>query len=219
MIVAMASLDLADTFITFLALLGPQKVLLSFARIARTLDPRSLRTVAVVTGVSSAFVGAACELTAPWIASFFHIGAADVQIASGLVFFIYSVGLVLGIHFDPEERTHELAAAEADPEHPVTSGFRAMLLPFVVSPLAVAAALEVSLTATDWGTRWTVAGAIALVSTLDAVCVLVFAPLLVRLHESVLEAASRLLGLLLAAVGVMLFFNGLAALGILPRNH
>jgi len=215
----MASLDVADTFITFLALLGPQKVLLSFARIARTLNTRSLRTVAVVTAIGAAFVGAVCELTAPWIATFFHIGAADVEIAAGLVFFIYSVGLVLGIHFDPEERTHELAGQEADPEHPVTSGFRAMLLPFVVSPLAVAAALEESLSATDWATRWTVAGAIALVAMLDAACVLVFAPLLSRLHESVLEAASRLLGLLLAAVGVVLFFNGLEALGILPSNH
>jgi multiple antibiotic resistance protein len=215
----MASLDLADTFITFLALLGPQKVLLSFARIARTLDSRSLRAVAVVTAASAAFVGAVCELTAPWIATFFHIGAADVEIAAGLVFFIYSVGLVLGVHFDPEERTHELAAGEADPEHPVTSGFRAMLLPFVVSPLAVAAALEESLSATDWATRWAVAGAIALVAMLDAACVLMFAPLLGRLHENVLEAASRLLGLLLAAVGVVLFFNGLEALGIPPSNH
>jgi multiple antibiotic resistance protein len=47
----------------------------------------------------------------------------------------------------------------------------------------------------------------------------VFAPLLGRLHENVLEAASRLLGLLLAAVGVVLFFNGLEALGIPPSNH
>jgi small neutral amino acid transporter SnatA (MarC family) len=219
MIVAMASLDLADTFVTFLALLGPQKVLLSFARIARTIDPRSLRTVAVVSGATAAIVGAACELTAPWIATFFHIGAADVQIAAGLVFFIYAVGLVLGVHFDPEERPHELAAQDTDPEHPVTSGFRAMLLPFVVSPLAVAAALEVSLSVSDWGTRWAVAGAIALVAMLDAACVLVFAPLLGRLHENVLEVASRLLGLLLAAVGVVLFFDGLAALGILPSSH
>lgn len=45
MIVSMESLNLADTFVTFLALLGPQKVLLSFARIARTLDARSVRAV------------------------------------------------------------------------------------------------------------------------------------------------------------------------------
>jgi len=34
----MDSLNLADTFVTFLALIGPQKVLLSFGRLSRTLD-------------------------------------------------------------------------------------------------------------------------------------------------------------------------------------
>ena len=39
----MTSLNFADTVFTFLALLGPQKVLLSFARLAAVLDTRSLR--------------------------------------------------------------------------------------------------------------------------------------------------------------------------------
>ena len=47
----MDSLNLADTFITFFALFGPQKVLLSFARLSRTLDDRSVRAVAAATVV------------------------------------------------------------------------------------------------------------------------------------------------------------------------
>ena len=61
----MDSLNLADTFVTFLALIGPQKVLLSFGRLARTLDDRSVRAVAAVTAVATACVGALCALTAP----------------------------------------------------------------------------------------------------------------------------------------------------------
>lgn len=45
MIMGMESLNLADTFVLFLALLGPQKVLLSVARLTRTLDARSIRVV------------------------------------------------------------------------------------------------------------------------------------------------------------------------------
>ncbi len=100
MIVTMVSLNLADTFVTFLALFGPQKVLISFARVARILDVRSLRIVAVATAATSALVGVVLALTAPWLATFFHIGPAELALASGLVFFIYAVGLVLGIHFD-----------------------------------------------------------------------------------------------------------------------
>src|ERR1700744_3091480 len=93
----MASLNLADTFVTFLALLGPQKVLLSFARVARTLDVRSLRIVAVATALSAGVVGAA--------------GPPELALASGLVFLIYAVGLVLGIHFEQTDVEPELAGA------------------------------------------------------------------------------------------------------------
>jgi multiple antibiotic resistance protein len=141
------------------------------------------------------------------------------------VFFIYAAGLVLGIHFDPAEAPAKALpdgegdAGEADPFHPLRSGFRAMLVPFVVSPLAVAADLEVSLSADDWGARWGIAGAFALVAVLDALCAVVLAPLLHRTHESVLEVLSRLLGLLLAAVAVQLFLNGLTALGLVHLTH
>jgi multiple antibiotic resistance protein len=222
----MASLNLVDTFVTFLALLGPQKVLLSFARLARTLDARSLRLVAMATAVTAAIVGTLCAITAPWLATFFHIGPGDLALASGIVFFVYAVGLVLGIHFDPAEappkaitNDNGVGGDEADPSHPIRSGFRTMLLPFVVSPLAVAADLEVSLYAHDWGARWVIAGAFALVAIFDALCAVVFAPLLRRTHESILEVLSRLLGILLAAVGVQLFLQGLETLGVFHASH
>lgn len=223
----MASLNLADTFVTFLALLGPQKVLLSFARLARTLDVRSLRLVAIATAITAAIVGTLCALTAPWLATFFHIGPGSLALASGIVFFVYALGLVLGIHFDPAEAPAKAIpdgegdddVDGADPSHPIRSGFRTMLLPFVVSPLAVAADLEVSLSAHDWGARWVIAGAFALVAVFDALCAVVFAPLLRRAHESILEVLSRLLGILLAAVGVELFLQGLGALGVFHANH
>jgi multiple antibiotic resistance protein len=230
----MVSFNLADVLVTFLALLGPQKALLSFARIARTLDTRSLRLVAVDTAVAAACVGAACALTAPWLATFFHISPPALELAASVVFFVYAIGLVLGIHLDQADHAPASGAAgsagsagsaddaapdEADPQHPLASGFRAMLLPFVVSPLAVAAALQDSLAASSWGGRWTVAGAFALVALFDAGCAIVFAPLLVRLHDSVLEVLSRLLGILLAAVGVQLFLDGLEALGVLHGSH
>ncbi|HSZ42042.1 MAG TPA: MarC family protein [Trebonia sp.] len=219
----MGSLNLADMFVTFLALLGPQKVLLSFARLGQTLDVRSVRTVAMLSAIGAAIVGTICALAAPLIATFFHIGSASLQLAAGLVFFVYAVGLVLGVHFDGEGAEPSGgsggsggsgAEGGADAEHPLTSGFRAMLLPFVVSPLGVAATLEESLSAHGWSGRWTVDAAFAAVAFVDLACAWVFAPLLHRTHSIVLEILSRLLGVLLTAVGVQLFLQGLAALGV-----
>ena len=226
----MDSLNLADTFITFFALFGPQKVLLSFARLSRTLDDHAVRTVAAATASTAAIIGAVCALTAPWVTTFFHIGSPELDLAAGLLFIIYAVGMVLGIHFDTA-LPHKAAAAEnaakdenedvedADPAHPLSSGFRAMLLPFVVSPIAIAADLEESISAGGWGGRWTVAGAFALVALVDMLCTWAFAPLLRRMHDSLLEVLSRLLGTLLVAVGVGVFLDGLVALGVVLHGH
>lgn len=96
----MVSLNLADTFVTFLALMVPQKVLLSFAQLAHALNVRQLRIVATASAVTAAIVGGLCALTAPWLASFFHISPASLALASGLIFFVYALALVLGFHFD-----------------------------------------------------------------------------------------------------------------------
>lgn len=211
----MNTLNVADTFVTFIALLGPQKVLVSFARTVQALDVRSSRAVAAAAAAIAAAVGAACALAAPWIASFLHFGTSAVELAAGVVFFIYSVGLVLGFHFGELE-----AAQEADAEHPLVSGLRQLMLPFVVSPLAIAAALEYSMSVPSWSGRWIVAGAFAAVAVFDAGIAFVFAPLLRRTHAISLEVLSRLLGVLLAAVGVQLMLAGLADLGVhLKAGH
>ena len=221
----MDSLNLADTFVTFFALFGPQKVLLSFGGLSRTLDDHSVRTVAAATAVSAAIIGAVCALTAPWVTRFFHIGVPELDLAAGMLFVIYAVGMVLGIHFDGERPGKAAATAhapddeDADPTHPLSSGFRAMLLPFVVSPIAIAADLEESISAGGWGERWTVAGAFALVAIVDMLCTWAFAPVLRRMHDSVLEVLSRLLGTLLVAVGVGVFLDGLVALGVVLHGR
>jgi multiple antibiotic resistance protein len=220
-IMEVGSLDLADIFVTFLALLGPQKVLLSFARLGQTLDVRSVRLVAATSALGAAVVGTVCALAAPLITTIFHISSASLQLAAGVVFFVYALGLVLGVHFDGSSGSAGSAGSSGssaeegvDAEHPLTSGFRAMLLPFVVSPLGIAATLSEALSASGWAGRWKVDAAFAAVALVDLACVWIFAPLLQRTHSIVLEILSRLLGVLLTAVGVQLFLEGLAALGV-----
>jgi len=202
-------------------------VLLSFGRLSRPLDDHSVRTVAAATASTAAIIGAVCALTAPWVTTFFHIGEPELDLAAGLLFMIYAVGMVLGIHFDGERLPKAGAGADAaedadedaDPSHPLSSGFRAMLLPFVVSPIAIAADLEESISAGGWGGRWTVAGAFALVALVDMLCTWAFAPLLRRMHDSLLEVLSRLLGTLLVAVGVGVFLDGLVVLGVVLHGR
>lgn len=63
-------LNLADAFVTLFTLLGPQKVLLSVARLARTREAHRVRLVMAYATLAAACVGVTCTLTAPWLASF-----------------------------------------------------------------------------------------------------------------------------------------------------
>ena len=80
-------------------MLGPQKVQVPVARMTRTRDPRYVRLAVSYAAVVAAGVGVAFALTAPWIATFFHITSASMELAAGVVFFIYAIGLVFGLHF------------------------------------------------------------------------------------------------------------------------
>jgi multiple antibiotic resistance protein len=214
-------LNLADAFVTLFALLGPQKVLLPVARMARARPVPDVRLAVLYASAAAASVGMTCALAAPWLATFFHITTASVQLASGVVFFGYAICLVFGIHIGEDQGGRDLdddPGAEPGPSgdhaHPVSTGFRELLLPFIVSPLGVAAALEGSLTASDWGDRGIVAGAYVAVVAADLAAAAIVAPLMRRAHPTSLEVLSRLLGILLSAVGVNLFLDGLSALGV-----
>ncbi|MGD0558635.1 MAG: MarC family protein [Streptosporangiaceae bacterium] len=212
----MDSLTLASTFGTFLALLGPQKVLLAFAPVARREETQTAHRVALLSSLAAIVVGTACAWAAPWLTGIFHISTESVELAGGLIFFIYAVGLVLGLHLGLELGSEE--GEHVTPAHPVISGFRELLLPYVVSPLGVTAVLVESLSAGGWGWRSTVAGAFAAVAAVNALCMIVLGPAMRRVHATTFEVLSRLLGMLLAAVGVELFLQGLTVLGVLPRH-
>jgi multiple antibiotic resistance protein len=210
----METLDFASAFVTFIALLGPQKVLLSFAQVTQHQDVGTSRQVAIITTCAAVFIGALCAWTAPWLTDFFHISAESMELGGGLIFFIYAIGLVLGLHLGLQLGE----AGEADTAHPIVSGFRELLLPYVVSPLAVTAVLVEALSQDNWNWRSTVVGAFAAVAAINAICMILLAPVIKRTHVTILEVLSRLLGLLLAAVGVELFLLGLNGLGLLPKT-
>ncbi|MEV6979110.1 MarC family protein [Kitasatospora sp. NPDC093806] len=207
--------NLSSAFIAFFAVVGPPKVLLSFARLAATRSTRELRRLAAWSTVISAVIGAALAFSADFVTTLFHISDQSLQLAGGLIFFVYAVALVFGFHLGA-------GADEAD-EHlanPMVDGIRELLLPYLASPLAVTAVLVGALSKDDWGWRATVAGAYVGVVVINYLCVAALAPLLRRTHRTSLEVVARLLGLLLAAVGVELILTGLAGLGVpLPDAH
>lgn len=223
MIMRVDRLDLVDTFVTFFALLGPEEALLTFARVTRAMGQRAVHMTAIFVALAAAGIGVGAAMIAPWLTSYFRIGTPALKLAAGFVYFIYAVGLVVGVRLDSLGTSAARNPGEPNREESietltVISAFREMLLPFVVNPLAVAAVLEWAQNAHGWGGRLAVAGTFAVVAALDLACLSIFTPLFRRAYAIAFELLSRLSGLLFAAVGVEVFLQGLAALGVL-RGH
>lgn len=213
MIPGVTALSFSAAFITFFSVIGPPKVLLSFAGLAQLHTTRQLRTIALIASGTAVVVGMITGITAPWLLNLFHISTPALRIAGGLIFFAYAVGLVLGLHLG-SDGPHQDA-----PD--LVSGVRELLMPYVVSPLAMTALLVEAAARDSWSWRSTVVGAYVAVIALDVVCVLLLTRLLRRTHHATIELLGRLLGLLLAAVGVDLVLDGLWELGVpgLERAH
>ena len=209
---AMHSLNLYGTFIAFIAVIGPPKVLLSFAHLSRSRTVPELTRIALIGSGIAATVGVAVAYLAQVLTTFFHVSHQALQLAGGIIYFIYAIALVLGIHLgagEPEDEGENGAS-------PLMAGIRELMLPFVVSPLAITAILAQSLDENTWQWRTVVAGAYLAVVVIDCLCVLLLAGVMKYVHSATLEVLSRLLGLLLAAVGVELILHGLGDLGLLP---
>ncbi|MFE4519610.1 MarC family protein [Kitasatospora sp. NPDC056783] len=206
--------NLASAFITFFAVVGPPKTLLAFARLAGTRSNRELRRLAALSTAISAVIGLVLGFGADELTTLFHISDESLRIAGGAIFFVYAVALVFGVHLGAEGDEDEHLA------NPLVDGIRELLLPYIASPLAITAVLVASLNQNNWGWKAAVSGAYVAVAVINYLCVAVLAPLMRRTHRTSLEVLSRLLGLLLAAVGVELFLEGLAGLGVpLPVGH
>lgn len=204
------SSTLGDSFIAFLAVVGPPKVLLSFTQLARPRSPRELVRLAVVATLSAAAVGVVLDYSAPAVLALFHIGAGAVELAGGLIFLLYAIGLVLGIRLSPGE-SHESAS--------LVDGLRDLMVPFVAGPLSLAAVLLYAIENPGWSWRTGVAGTFLAVLAIDLACVLALAGVLRRMHRTVVDVVARLLGLLLAALSVQVLLDALADLGVPVKNH
>lgn len=203
-------MTLGDSFIAFLAVVGPPKILLSFAQLARPRSPRELARLAVIATVTAAAVGVALDYSAPGVLALFHIGSGAIELAGGTIFFLYAIGLVLGYRL-PSDEAHRSAA--------LVDGLRDLTVPFIAGPLTMAAILLYGVENPGWSWRTGVAGTYLAVLAIDLVCVLSLARVLRRTHVTVVEVAARLLGLLLAALAIQVLLDALAGFGVPVGNQ
>lgn len=193
-------LDLWDAFAVLIAVAGPPKVALSFARLAGENTAAQMRALALRATGAAMVCGAIVALIADPLLALFHIGHPAIMVAGGAIFFVYALRLVMHGHT-------EIAPGRGD-------GFSALLLPYIASPLALSSVIVLSALTGGWG--WSAAIALAYlgVAAINLVVMLGLTLVVHRVPGTWVEVAGRVLGLLLAGVGVELILDGLATIKV-----
>lgn len=195
-------LGLWDVFVVLIAVAGPPKIVVAFAHLSVRNTPHALRVLALRATGLAMLCGVAIALVADPLLNLLHIKHAGVMVAGGAIFFVFALRLVL----------EGLAPIEG---RETGEGIGPLLVPFVVSPLAMTSIIVLAEFGSGWKWSATVAVAYLAVIMIDLATVLGLTLVLHRIPQTLIEVAGRLLGLLLAAIGVELLLDGLNLMGVI----
>ncbi|MEV4315340.1 MarC family protein [Actinocrispum sp. NPDC049592] len=189
-----------EAFSILVTVVGPPKILLAFLVDTDGADSRRRWRVALTSTVIAICTGLFVVAAGRLLIHLFHISSGALMLASGVILFVHALDLVLGRkqepHHDPTGGTHELATA------------------FYANPVAVAY-LFLMAEASTWSTGLVLAGAYVAVIALDFVAIAVLGILMRYVRMTYAWVLVRILGVLLAGLGVDLIITGLEDLHII----
>lgn len=193
-----------------LAILNPLGNIPVFLTLTSDSSPAVRRTMAILVSLMTLVIVLLFFLLGNRILGFFGISMPAFRIAGGILILLVGIGMVLGRHTEPAR-----AEAQGGPgglleeaERRLSSIVVPLVVPIIAGPGAMA-------TAVLYGDRATAASRPLLVGAIVAACAVLMAVLVAsgaigrRLGRQGLQIASRVLGIVLTAIGVQFILAGL----------
>ncbi|HEY0918688.1 MarC family protein [Devosia sp.] len=199
---------------TFFATIGPADLALVFAALTHknTATERramALRGVLVAGGILMFFA-----VFGEPLLRLFGVTLPALRVAGGILLLLISIDMVFARHSGGVGTTLEEEQEAATRED--ISVFP-LAMPLIAGPGAISAAILLTTTGRGFGIEWfAVVGALGLILLLSYLAMLVAIPIQRLLGVTGLAVVSRIVGVLLAALAVQFFFDGLRTSGLIP---
>ncbi|MFS8104864.1 hypothetical protein LFM09_47960 [Lentzea alba] len=187
----------AEAFSILVAVVGPPKILLAFLVDTQGADSRTRWRVALTSTAIALGVGLFVVAAGRVLLTLFHINSGALTLASGVILFVHALDLVLG--------------RKQEPTHDETGGTHELATSYYANPVALAYLFLLAEESTVPSTL-ILGGAFVAVVALDLASIAVLGILLRWVKMTYAWVLVRVLGVLLAALGVDLILQGLAAL-------
>ncbi|NKE58136.1 MarC family protein [Lentzea sp. PSKA42] len=189
-----------EAFSILVAVAGPPKILLAFLMDTEGADSRTRWRVALTSSAIALGVGLFVVAAGRLLLSLFHISDGALLLASGVILFVHALDLVLG--------------RKQEPSHDETGGTHELATAYYANPVALAYLFLLADTQSVQVT-FVLAGAFAAVIALDLAAIAVLGIAMRYVKVTYAWVLVRVLGILLAALGVEQIVNGLEALRVL----
>ncbi len=205
--------DVIEVFTILFVTMGPLKVSLVFAEVCKEFNPEQRTRIALRAVLIAAVIGLIFILAGKILMELFHFSLAALFIAGGLILFIFAIRLILGTG---ENKYYNITDPDFEPTH---ISVYPLAVPLMASPMGIVMLTAASAANSNNLRVLLLIGIVLLVVMLIDLAVLI---LVARgsqfIHPQIVNVAERILGLLLAALGVQSIINGLVALGVLQAG-
>lgn len=193
------------TFGSLFAIVDPFAAIPTFLAITASAPPRERRRTAKTACVTCAGVMAVFALLGPAIFKLFGITLASFQIAGGLVLLLSSLDMLRAQKSPLKETPAELAEGLSKQDAAVTP----LAVPLLAGPGAITTSIVLAGRADSLAQKAVFYALIALVGFASYLTLTLAAESAKKLSPTILNIITRLMGLLLAAIGVQFILSAL----------
>ena len=197
-----------SALVTLIVVVDPIGLVPSYVAITHGLPERARRNVALRATLIAAAILAGSALIGDWLLRTLSIGLPAFRIAGGLLLFSIASEMVFGVRIERQSQQAEQAVEE----HVRNIAAFPLAIPLMAGPGAITATILLASRSEGASTRLVVL--LAVIVIVLALCFVVFA-LAARIAKSLgvtaNVVASRLLGVLLAALAVQYVIDGVRA--------
>lgn len=201
------------SFITLITMVNPLAVVPAFITMTQGASRATRASVALVAGVSCVAVLSAFLLAGNYVFKFFGITVPAFQITGGILFFISALRTLIDDDRRPADMggnrrmvDHDVEKAEMDP---TSVAVVPLAIPMLSGPGAITSTMVLVNLYPGIERKLAVIGAISCVGVVSWAVLLAAVPLSRMIGDRGRAVFSKVMSLLLAAIGVQFIINGL----------
>jgi multiple antibiotic resistance protein len=208
-------------FVTLVTMVNPLAVIPSFIAMTDGFTRRQRARIALNAGIATAVVLAAFLLAGNYLFRFFGITVPAFQIMGGIIFFTNALRTLveddrrirnLGGARRTEDEQHEETHDDVDEPDDSSIAIVPLAIPMLSGPGAITSVMVLVNLYPKWGQKLAIIAAIVGVALVSYVALLAAVPLSRLIGERGRAVFSKIMALLLGAIGVQFVLNGLKPL-------